>query len=143
MKWFIRILAISGFFILTVSLVSSAGDRENKPDTINLEESVVKENDTTEYELIIFDPRFSYWYRTTSQPLTHYSQSYLERWNSILTNQWNSLIHSSRRRDCVPEVYLDYDPDIDYGMQFNHELFYYFRYMHEQCRIFRNTPGRW
>ncbi len=143
MERFISIFAITGFFILTGSLASSAGDHEAEVDTINLKEAVVEENDTTEYELIIFDPGFSYWYVSESKPVSYYSKSYLERWNKILTDQWNQLIHSSRRRDCVPEVYLNYDPNIDYGMQFNHELFYYFKYMHQNCRLFRNTPGRW
>lgn len=143
MERFIRFFVIAGFFVFIGSPASIAGDHEAEPDTINLDESVVAENDTTEYELIIFDPQFSYWYRSTSQPVSYYSQSYLERWNKILTDQWNNLIHSSRRWDCAPEVYLDYDPGIDYGMQFNHELFYFFKYMHQRCRLFRNTPGRW
>ncbi len=143
MERFIRIFAIAGFFILTGSLSSSAGDHETEADTINLKEAVVEENDTIEYELIIFDPGFSYWYVSESRPVSYYGQSYLERWNNILTDQWNQLVHSSRRRDCVPEVYLDYDADIDYGMQFNHKLFYYFKYMHQNCTLFRSTPGGW
>ncbi len=143
MEWVIRIFVITGFFILTGSLASLAGDYETDTDTINLNEFVVNENDTTEYELIIFDPRFSSWYVRESRPVDFYMESYLKRWNNILTDQWNQLVHSSRRRDCVPQVYLDYDTDIDYGMQFNHKLFYYFKHMHQNCRVFRNKPGGW
>ncbi len=143
MERFIKYFIFSGFLLLSGSLLLSAVEREVKSDTLNLKEAVVEENDTTEYELIIFDPRFSHWYMRESRPMGHYDQSYLERWNKILTDQWNQLYHTSRRRDCAPEVYLQYSLDIDYGMKFNHKLFYYFKYMHEQCRLFRSTPGGW
>ncbi|TVR40054.1 MAG: hypothetical protein EA394_08860 [Bacteroidia bacterium] len=143
MERFIKFFILSGFFMFTGSFVFSALEREITADTLNLKEAVVEENDTIEYELIIFDPRFSHWYVRESRPIGHYNQSYLERWNKILTDQWNQLYHTSRRRDCVPEVYLEYDPDIDYGMKFNHQLFYYFKYMHERCRLFRSKPGGW
>lgn len=143
MKRLIKTFLISGLFIITVYPVFSLPGGNESVDTLNLEEKVEKENDTITYELVIFDPGFNSWYMRESRPASFYSQAYLERWNKILTDQWNQLIHSARRRDCIPGVYLDYDTDIDYGMQFNHELFYYFKYMHRRCRLFTSTPGRW
>ena len=111
-------------------------------DTLNLEEAVVEDEDgEVHYELVIFDPGFHHWFARTGNPPGFYNQSYLEDWNKRLVNQWNQLYHSSRA--CRPEVYLKYDPDIDYGLELNHKLFYYFRYMHERCRMFTVTPGRW
>jgi len=143
MKRIIKFFLISTLFVLFVNPVMSFVDEDSQIDTLNLEEAIQEENDTITYELVIFDPGFSSWYARESRPFDFYSQSYLESWNKTLTDQWNQLIHSARRRECMPEVYLDYNPRVDYGMSFNHELFYYFRYMHEKCRLFRNTPGRW
>ena len=143
MERFIKLLIIGSFFILSGSFAFSAADHHTQTDTLKLDEAVENDNDTITYELIIFDLGFNSWYIRESRPADFYSQPFLERWNKILTDQWNQLLHSSRRRDCAPELYLDYDPHIDYGMPFNHELFYYFKYTHQKCGLFRNTPGRW
>ncbi len=143
MKRLIKTFLIIGLILITGSPVFSVTVGNEPVDTLKLDEKVENKNDTITYELVIFDPGFSSWYARESRPASFYSQAYLERWNKILTDQWNQLIHSARRRDCAPEVYLDYDTDIDYGMQFNHELFYYFKYMHRRCRLFTSTPGRW
>ncbi len=110
-------------------------------DTLDLAGAVDKESEEKEYQLVIFDSRFHHWFNRTSRPPELYSLSYLEDWNKRLVNQWNQLYHSGRR--CRPEVYLKYDADIAYGKELNHQLFYYFRYMHERCRMFSVTPGKW
>lgn len=102
-----------------------------------------EEADTTEYELTIFDPGFERWFTRTARPISFYNEEQLASWNRNLTQQWNSMLGSSWLRDCMPSNYIDYRPNIDYGKELNYKLFYYFRYVHEQCRIFRQTPGEW
>ena len=144
-------MRISGL-ILAVILIkallfgSDAGFAEDlsvKPDTLNIEEAGKQENDTLEYELIIFDAAFEDWFSQVHRPVSFYSESYLKRWNVELAHQWNNPGHIPTPRECMPETYLDYDKDADYGMELEHRLFYFFRYMHERCGMFSVTPGRW
>jgi hypothetical protein len=102
-----------------------------------------QESDSTEYEVVIFDPEFDRWFATNSRPISFYDESYLKSWNERLVQQWNSFSPSVGRIDCRPMSYLDYDSSIDYGKELNYKLFYYFRFMHERCRIFNSRPGEW
>ncbi len=115
---------------------------QNDRDTLNLA-TAEEEEDTTEYRLVIFSAAFEGWFQRTHQPKEFYSQSYLEEWNKQLTDQWNRHIHSARRRECIPDTYIEYEKDVDYGKELNHRLFYFYRFMHEQCRVFSNYPRRW
>ncbi len=72
----------------------------------------------------------------------HYTHN-LESWNNQLVSQWNSLVGQRSRRGCIPEVYIHYDFNIDYGKSLNHKLFYYFRFVQEGCRPFSVYPGVW
>ena len=141
----------SGFYLaaliivalIFLSLQSFAEDPPQRRDTLNLEEVAKQDNDTLEYELVIFDPAFQGWFRRVRRPKSFYDESYLKRWNEELSHQWNNPGHIPVRRDCMPQTYLDYDKDADYGMELEYRLFYFFRYMHENCGLFSVTPGRW
>jgi len=109
-------------------------------DTLRFEPST-EISDTLEYELIIIDPDFDSWFLRNSRPIGFYNEQFLESWNQQLVSQWNNAIFTHRNRDCRPTTYLDYDPDIDYGVELNHKLFYYFKFMQERCRIFLTFPG--
>jgi hypothetical protein len=112
----------------------------NGKDSLSIEQ---EKSDTTEYELMIFDSGFDRWFRQTARPITFYEQSYLENWNSRLVNQWNTFRGAPWQMNCMPVSYIDYSPSIDYGKELNYRLFYYFRYVHERCRIFDSAPGEW
>jgi len=138
MKTF-KIFAILTLFFMAVSL--QAKELSSPPDTLRFEAS--EEAEEQEYELLILDPGFDSWFARNSKPMSFYDQSYLENWNRQLAQQWNTKLGRSRRWDCAPQTYLDYNPRIDYGKELNYKLFFYFRYMHERCRIFDQTPGEW
>jgi hypothetical protein len=131
-------------FILALSfpLMFSCGISR---DTAQPAKSIAEnsELDSTEYELIIFDIHFDSWLMMNSKPVEAYEQEYLARWNANLVNQWNHFSPGRQGHDCRPMSYIDYDSSIDYGKEFNHKLYYYFWYMHKQCRIFFNRPGEW
>jgi len=135
----IRILGTVIF--LFTGLILQANVLSSPPDTLRFETN--EKDAEQEYELLILDPGFDRWFARNSKPMSFYEQSYLENWNRQLAQQWNTKLGTSRRWDCAPQTYLDYDPRIDYGKELNYKLFYYFRYMHERCRIFDQVPGRW
>ncbi len=44
-----------------------------------------------------------------------------------------SLFHSSNQGEY--DSYIDYNPNIDYGLDLNYKLYYYFRYFEEKHGI--------
>jgi hypothetical protein len=109
----------------------------------NGESSHITTKDSVEYELVIFDSDFDSWYFQFAKPKGYYGQRHLESWNERLVHQWNTFSPGRGRHDCRPISYVDYSPTIDYGIELNHKLYHYFRYMHQRCRIFYSRPGDW
>jgi len=109
-------------------------------DTLKLEPTG---DEKEEYEIIILDPGFDSWFMRNKKSPSFYEQSYLENWNQRLVQQWNSLIGARLPGGCAPTMYIDYRNDVDYGLELNHKLFYYFWYVHEQCKLFHSRPGMW
>ncbi|MFO7978830.1 MAG: DUF6146 family protein [Bacteroidales bacterium] len=126
--------------LFLLPLFASAQENETA-DTLKI--NGVEKGDTLEYELIVFDPGFNSWYNMVQQPMSFYSQDYLEMWNERLVRQWNNQVPASQRSNCLSNTYIDYDPNINYGMELNHKLFYFFRYIDEKCGVFYTTPSRW
>ncbi len=138
-------LALIALMLATPPLPAMAAEpqRAAATDTLRLAPAAGEKSDTTEYELVIMDPAFDLWFERVREPEGMYTQEYLENWNRQLVIQWNASLGRSGRAGCTPETYIDYQPDVDYGKELNYKLYYYFRYFHQQCRLFHNTPSRW
>jgi hypothetical protein len=114
-------------FFLLISAYSHALSQENLPasrvpaDTVSV--------DSTEYELIIFDPGFENWL-IGKRPKEYHSQNYYENMNRLYVSEWNYRYFSSKDRGEY-DSYIDYDPDINYGLDLNYKLYYYFKYFEE------------
>ena len=105
------------------------------PKNIQLKEVAEDdEKDSVSYELIVLDPGFESWFITYSRPSWYHSQSYYENWNQQYVNAWN--YHSIWRRNSqLLEGQINYEPLIDYGLEINHKLFYYFQYVERVLKI--------
>ena len=105
------------------------------PKNIQLKEVAENdEKDSVSYELIVLDPGFESWFITYSKPSWYHSQSYYENWNQQYVNAWN--YHSIWRRNSqLLEGQINYEPLIDYGLEINHKLFYYFQYVERVLKI--------
>jgi hypothetical protein len=96
------------------------------------------ESDSTEYELVVFDQGFETW--LLMQPSREHSEAYYKSKNRMYVMEWNYRYTNPRRYRCNYDSYLDYDPFIDYGLEFERRLYYYFRYFEESNRV-RLLPG--
>jgi len=135
----VKILAV-----LIFPLLFACGTPKTVTDSkANGPEISQEEADSTEYELVIFDPEFNSWMSMNSRPIGFYSEEYLKTWNNRLVMEWNNYSPSLGRIDCRPNSYLDWDPNEDYGKELHYQLFHYFQFMQERCRIFMSTPGEW
>ncbi len=123
------------------SKVTSSTDQNNKAGQLALNDSLA--DDSLSYQLIIFDAQFDNWMFAKARPMTYFTQAYLENWNVQLVREWNTYAPGVNRRGCGNLSYIDYNPAINYGMELNYRLFYYFRYMHERCRLFTQRPVEW
>ncbi len=141
MKTFL-VKAIFILFLCGMGTQASATLSFEPPDTLRFENKA-EDNDSIEYELIVLDPGFDFWFSSVSKGEWYYSQSYLENWNRQLVSDWNSQVGLRGRRGCIPEIHIHYDSHIDYGKSLNHKLFYYFRFVQEKCRPFSHYPGSW
>lgn len=97
-----------------------------KPDTVTV--------DSVEYQLLIFDTAFDAWL-ATKPSAKFYSQSYYESWNRQYVMEWNMRHMSQTGRGPIYETRIDYDSKVDYGLDLNYRLYYYFKYFEETNRV--------
>jgi len=104
-------------------------DVEKKAFQQKVGDTVKIADDSTEYEIIIIDPGFDFWLRSVAKPEWYYSQSFLENRNQIYVTEWNIRVTQPQRYDpSLYEMQINYDPNIDYGLEVNYKLYYYFIY---------------
>ena len=122
------IFLISGL-LFSCSPVKQAA-RSDKPRKIEL---APNNQDSTEYELIIIDPGFQSWFNSNQKPVWYFSKDYLASWNYQYVVAWNAKVRdplfmvNSADNPFILEI--DYRPHIDYGLELNHKLYHYFRYI--------------
>ncbi|MEX0982231.1 MAG: DUF6146 family protein [Bacteroidales bacterium] len=108
-------------------------------DTLKLKKNEVSK-DSVEYELIIIDPGFEF-FLATQKPMEFYSQSYYETWNYRYVTEWNYRHSQPLTYGDIYETYIDYSPHIDYGLELNYKLYYYFRFFEKKHGV-KLLPGR-
>ena len=92
-----------------------------------------REEEAPQYELIVDEPGYETWLITNAKPIGFYSKSYYESKNRIYVADWNAKVTSfrHRRRSPFTEI-INYDFNIDYGIELNYQLFNYFKFMHQK-----------
>ena len=131
MKTFFKILVV--LFIL----VSCASQKNHLKFT---ESNTGIENDSTEYELIVFEPKFETWYVFQNSPAKFRSNEYYENWNKQYVLAWNSKAMTSRHNDFF-ETIVGYEYGIEYGFELNHKLFHYFMFVENVLKVPVLTNG--
>jgi hypothetical protein len=132
---------------LTASFAVSACKTTKKAEAPEQKVKLVAKNDTTsskdstEYELIVLDPKFDSWL-ATQPPANYYSQQYYENWNQRYVTEWNYRHDNPIRYGNFFETRIDYDPNTDYGLELNYKLYYYFRFIEDEYGIVLVQRGR-
>lgn len=122
------IVIISSLLLLAACVSQKAGK------TVTISNAAGNKEDSVTYELIILDPEFESWMVTHSKPIWYHSQSYLESWNRMYVSAWNSKVTSGSSSRFF-ETYIDYQSQIDYGLELNYRLFYYFQFVERRLKI--------
>jgi hypothetical protein len=115
--------------LLFLSVIYSAGYGQEKKNGLKLKADTVRA-DSVEYELIVIDPGFESWI-ATKPPKQFYSKEYYEQKNNLDVIEWNTRFLSAGNSGLY-DSYINYSPDIDYGLDLNYMLYYYFRFFEEK-----------
>jgi len=90
--------------------------------------------DSTGYEVIIIDLRFDQWYLINYSPAKDYSNEYYRNKNLVAVANWNDFYRRGRY-SLVIESDINYQPNIDYGIEVNRKLYWYFKYVYDTYGI--------
>lgn len=116
---------------------SCGASRNSEVNMANLrEEPVVMVNDSLAYEVIIIDVGFSNYLNTVAKPIWYYSEAYYRNNNIWYVNKWNSRVGEPEKYDMnIYEQRIEYEPNIDYGLEVNYKLYNYFKFVELKYRI--------
>jgi len=96
--------------------------------------------DSLEYRLVVDDPGFETWL-ATQLPESYYSQTYYEQKNRLYVQEWN-IRYQSMSNNGMYNSYINYNPNIDYGLDLNYKLYYYFKYFEKMNHVKLLSGGR-
>jgi hypothetical protein len=91
-------------------------------------------SDSTEYEITIIDTDFDHWYLINYSPAKDYSNEYYRSKNQAAVINWNDYFTRNRYQRVI-EDYIFYNNSVDYGMDVNRKLYWYFKYTEETYKI--------
>lgn len=112
------------FISFAIALLHAQGD------TLRFEQAG-DVSDSVEYELIVMDPGYES-FLLTQPHMEYHSQNYYEMWNSRYVMEWNYRHGQPLVYGDIYETYIDYHDDIDYGLELNYRLYYYFRFFEQE-----------
>lgn len=126
------------FYLLSITLLIACGSYSNTTSktTIIKEDPVVIANKALEYEIIIIDIGFTSYLNSIAQPMSYHSQTYLQNKNRNYVAVWNSRAQNSQRYDSsIYENVIEYDLNVDYGLEVNYKLFWYFKFAEKKYKM--------
>lgn len=92
------------------------------------------QTDSTEHDIIIFDPDFDRWYLSHWSEANDRSLGFYESMNRLGASNWNRFYNLGRYHRVIGN-YLDYQPNTDYGLEVNRKLYWYFKYIQETFKV--------
>lgn len=113
---------------VTIALAVACASHKKSAKTI----TPTLSQDSTEYELIIFDTHFESWFALNSSEAMKKSNAYYKHKNYLYVTDWNQKYRSGHP---FFESYIDYRSNVEYGLDFNHKLYLYFQYVEKELGI--------
>lgn len=117
------------FFFLLVVWSCSPSQKNGSSER----HSTIK-SDSTEYEITIIDNEFDHWYLLNFAPSKDYSNEYYRSKNQIGVINWNDYFTRNRYHRVI-EDYIFYNNSVDYGIEVNRKLYWYFKYIEDTYKI--------
>jgi hypothetical protein len=119
-------IKLSFFIGIMTLLIAACAPVKEVPKT---SAALIKnDKDTTQYQVIIIDPGFDQWYLTNFTEAKDRSNEYYRYKNMVAVINWNNNYNTGRYGRVI-ESYIDYRPNIDYGLDVNRKIYWYFKYV--------------
>lgn len=113
-------------------LASACGSGKNAGPVRYGQNMILDRGDEDEYEVQILDSGFDRWFATNARPMSFHSPQYYETMNRQYVTAWNEKVITHGYRANSPfQQRINYDPTIDYGLEVNYKLYYYFKYIED------------
>jgi len=124
-----------GFYFLSLLIANCSSTTINNKIK-EKEKPVIISNKSLEYEIIIIDVGFTLYLNSIAKPMNYYSLNFLENKNTIYVANWNMRASNPSRFDSsIYENIIEYNPQIDYGLEVNYKLFNYFQFAEQKYNI--------
>ena|ERR1035437_3900761 len=120
------------FLLVILVAFQTVGFSQKKSEQRHLKADTLSA-DSLDHRLIIMDPGFDGWL-ATKPPKEFYSNDYYAQKNQFYVTEWN-LRYVTLHNSGLYENYIEYDPKVDYGIDINYKLYYYFRYFEETNHV--------
>jgi len=91
-------------------------------------------SDSVTYEITIIDPEFDHWFLLNYSPAKDHSNEYYRSKNQTGVSNWNNFFNRGKYQRVI-EDYIYYEYSVDYGMEVNRKLYWYFKYVEETFKI--------
>jgi hypothetical protein len=88
------------------------------------------DQDSTQYELIIDDIHFDQWYQLNYSESKDRTGEFYHSKNLVAVERWNDYYRSGKYINAV-DSYINYQPQIDYGIEVNRKLYWYFKFVED------------
>lgn len=142
-----QLIKCIGVITIMVFMITSCGSNKTQKEDDKVEYSTLKfdkvSDDSLEYKIFIDDIGYES-FLIMQKPINFYSQRYYENWNRYYVTDWNqkvqtSIYHSAKYQN-VFDMYIDYSPTIDYGIEVNYKLYYYFIFVEKKYGVRFKVP---
>jgi len=116
-------IAIISAFIWSCSTSSKPKLEDQKPSIATQK----KTDSADEWEITVFDAEYENFVASRAQPKSMFTESSLKSRNTILVTEWNNRFYSGVNRNFY-EAAIDYDPNENYGFDFEYRMYQFFAY---------------
>lgn len=89
-----------------------------------------------EWDVVVSDPQYDVFLKTVARPEMYYNIDHYKYWNKLKVDEWNRRAMNPFSYN--PNIYLmtiDYDPKIDYGLEFEYKLYNFFEFMKWKYKV--------
>ena len=90
--------------------------------------------DSTEYEILVSDIHFEQWYLTNFNEVKDRTNEYYRYKDLVAVTNWNDYYRENKYSRVI-DCRIDYWPNIDYGIEVNRKLYWYFKFVEEYYKI--------
>lgn len=123
------------FLSMIVTALMACNSQKKIAEGVKENVEITSGNDSTEYELLVFDPGFEAFLISQPYPKNYYSDTYYKNWNIQYVTEWNYRHDHPDRYGNFYETIIDYDLSADYGLDLNYRLYQYFQFIEKEYGI--------